>query len=77
MAYAKELVSGALSPVTAGVLGGAYGAVAAAGSAQGDATLVGSSMAIVTGADGTKGVILYSGQVGDEVWIFNKLFNFV
>jgi hypothetical protein len=72
MAYAKELVGGAISPVTAGVMGGAYGAVAAAGSVSTDATLVGSSMAIVTAADGTKGVILYAGQIGDEVTIFNN-----
>lgn len=72
MAYAKELVGGAISPVTASVMGGAYAAVVAAGSAQSDATLVGSSMAVVTAADGTKGVILYAGSPGDEVWIFNN-----
>lgn len=72
MAYAKELVGGAISPVTASVLGGAYAAVVAAGSAQGDATLLGSSMVMVTAADGTKGVILYAGSPGDEVWVFNN-----
>lgn len=72
MAYAKELVGGAISPGSAIVFGGQYAAVVAAGSAQGDATLVGSSMAIVTGADGTKGVILLAAQVGDSVDIFNN-----
>lgn len=72
MAYAKELVGGAISPVTAGVIGGAYGAVAAAGSTQADGTVVNASMAIVTAADGTKGVTLYAGQVGDSVEIFNN-----
>lgn len=71
MAYAKELVGAALSPMTAGAIGGQYAAVTAAGSAQSDAATLGSSMAVVAGADGTKGVILLAGQPGDEVWVFN------
>lgn len=71
MAYAKELVGSGFSPGQASGVGGQYSAVVAAGSAQGDAAAVNASMAIVTAADGTKGVIL-TGQVGDEVWLFNN-----
>lgn len=71
MAYAKELVSVGFSAGQAGGVGGQYNAVTAAGSVIGDAAAVTSSMAIVAGADGTKGVVL-SGQVGDEVWLFNN-----
>lgn len=45
--------------------------VAATGSSQSDAALIQSSMAIVTGADGTKGVVLLGGVEGDEVWVVN------
>ncbi len=72
MTYATELVGAGISPGTAAGMGGAYAAIAAAGSVQGDGTVVGASMAMVTGADGTKGVTLKSGQPGDEVWIFNN-----
>ncbi len=70
MAYAKEL-TGAFPPGQAAAVGGQYGAVVAAGSAQADATAINASMAMVTAADGTKGVIL-TGQPGDEVWVFNN-----
>jgi hypothetical protein len=70
MAYAKEILG--LSGGIAGSLGGQYAAVTAAGSAQGDATSVGASMAVVAGADGTKGVILLAAMPGDEVWVFNN-----
>ena len=70
MAYAKELVGVGVPPVTAVGMGGQYSAVTAAGSAITDATQVKASMAIVSGADGTKGVYL-QGDVGDEVWLFN------
>lgn len=70
MAYAKEL-TGAFPPGQAAAVGGQYGAVVAAGSVQGDATAINASMAMVTAADGTKGVIL-TGQPGDEVWVFNN-----
>ena len=70
MAYAKEL-TGAFPPGQASAIGGQYGAVTAAGSAQGSATPIAASMAVVAGADGTKGVIL-TGQPGDEVWVFNN-----
>ncbi len=72
MAFAKELVSGALSPGTAGTIGGQYAAVTAAGSVQGDATALGSSLSIIAGADGTKGIILPAAQVGDQATVFNN-----
>lgn len=70
MAYAKELIP-AFPAGQAGAIGGQYNAVTATGSAITDAASVVSSMGIVAGADGTKGVIL-NGQVGDEVWLFNN-----
>lgn len=71
MAYAKELVAGSLSPGQAGSIGGAYLAVTAAGSVQGDAAALTASMNVVASADGTKGVIL-QGQPGDSVIVFNN-----
>lgn len=71
MAYASELTKAGLSASTSAGVGGQYNAVTATGSAQGDAATLTASMSIVAGADGTKGVIL-TGQVGDEVWIFNN-----
>lgn len=72
MALASEIVQGGLSGGQAQAIGGAGASVAATGSAQGDAALLKSSINIVTGADGNKGVILTAGQVGDEVWVFNN-----
>lgn len=71
MAYAKELPSAGFSAGQASAIGGQYVAVTATGSTQADAATLTASMSIVAGADGTKGVIL-SGQVGDEVTIFNN-----
>lgn len=71
MAYASELVGTGFSPGQASGVGGQYNAVAAAGSTQSDAAPLTASMSVVSGADGTKGVIL-KGQVGDEVWVFNN-----
>lgn len=71
MAMAKEIMGGGLSAGAASAMGGVYTAFTAAGSAQTDATAVGASMTVVASADGTKGVIL-TGQVGDEIWIFNN-----
>lgn len=70
MAYSKEL-TGAFTAGQARAIGGQYAAITAAGSAQTDATTLSASMCVVAGADGTKGVIL-SGDVGDEVWVFNN-----
>lgn len=55
----------------ASALGGQFVTVAAAGSAQSNATPITASMCLVTAADGTKGVIL-AGQAGDEVWVQNS-----
>jgi hypothetical protein len=71
MALAKEVMRGGLSAGQASALGGGYVSVAAAGSAITDATAVTASNAVVTAADGTKGVILV-GQVGDSQTIFNS-----
>lgn len=47
-------------------------AVAAAGSAQGDAAaLTENAYNIVSAADGTKGVVLPAAVVGKEVWVYN------
>jgi hypothetical protein len=73
MAYASEVMGGGISAGQAQALGGGSNAsVTAAGSASTDATLLVSSNNIVASADGTKGVILASGAVGDEVWVFNN-----
>jgi hypothetical protein len=73
MAWATEVIGGGFSAGQAGALGGTTNsAVAAAGSTQGNATLVGSSFSIVTGADGTKGVILPALNIGDEGLLFNS-----
>lgn len=67
----EMLGAGMPSAFAAGVAG--FGVtVAAAGSLQSDAALIQTSMAIVTGADGTKGVVLLGGVEGDEVWIVNN-----
>jgi hypothetical protein len=72
MAYAKELMGTGMAALQAKTLGGLYSATAAAGSTQTDATAVGASNSIVTAADGTKGVRLLAGEVGDEVTLFNN-----
>jgi hypothetical protein len=68
MTLAKEVIG--TSGSTALTMGGTYSTVAATGSAQGDAAAVGSSLCVVTAADGTKGVIL-GGDIGDEYLIVN------
>ncbi len=71
MALARELTP-ALGPVGASLIGGTSNStLASAGSVQGDATTVNASNVIVTGADGTKGVILAMAP-GDSVTIFNN-----
>lgn len=52
--------------------GGSNTSLAAAGSAQTDATVVKASFNIVTGADGTVGVRLPATQPGASVTIFNN-----
>ena len=70
MAYADEMIG--LSPITASNLGGQYVTVAATGSTISNSTVLGASMAVVTGADGTKGVNLPQGIPGDEQWVYNS-----
>lgn len=72
MATAREVMGGGFSAGQASALGGQTASVTAAGSVQGDAATITASINTVGGADGTKGVILPSGAVGDEVWIFNN-----
>lgn len=72
MAYAKEIMGGGLSAGQAQAIGGQYNGIVALGSAQSDAAPLTSSLSVVTAADGTKGVILPAGQVGDAVTIFNN-----
>lgn len=72
MATAKEVMGGGFSGGQALAMGGVEGALAATGSTQTDAALVGTSMTIVSAADGTKGVILPAGSIGDELTIFNN-----
>lgn len=72
MATAKEAMAGGMPSGQATALGGQAGSLAATGSVQGDAAAVLVSMTIVTAADGTKGVILPGGSLGDEIWLFNN-----
>lgn len=72
MTTASERMRGGLSGGTAVALGGAGSTLAAAGSAQGDAAAILTSIVIVTGADGSKGVILPADSIGDDVWVFNN-----
>lgn len=73
MALAKDIMGGGLSAGSAIALGGQVNtALAAAGSAQGSATAITASNTIVTGADGTKGVILPAVQPGESVVIVNN-----
>ena len=50
---------------------GTIGTVAAAGSSNTDATVPTADSNYVTGADGTKGVILYDTEVGGIIRVFN------
>jgi hypothetical protein len=71
MALATEVMGAGFPAAQAIALGGqTNAALAAAGSVQGDAALVNASNVIVTGADGTVGVILPAGY--GSVTIFNS-----
>jgi hypothetical protein len=72
MTLAIELVNAHLPPVTASMIGGVPSTVAAAGTTQGTAALIGSSLVTVTGASGTNGVILPAGMPGDTVTIYSS-----
>ena len=70
MAFADEMLG--ISPSTAAALGGQYAPLTATGTNIATSTPVTSSMTVVAGADGTKGVTLPAQLVGDECWIFNN-----
>ena len=73
MALSANVMRGGFSAGQAVAMGGtAFSSVAAAGSTQTDATAVTSDVAIVTAADGTKGVRLPAAQPGDSVVLFNN-----
>ena len=73
MPFAKEIMGGGFSPGQARAIGGTTNtALAATGSTQTDAALVTAGQTIVTGADGTKGVILPAAEVGDFVVLINN-----
>ena len=72
MATAKEIMGGGFSAGQAQALGGQKNTLTATGSTVTDAALVNASICIVASADGTKGVVLPAGQVGDEIWLFNN-----
>ena len=72
MPYARELLGANFSVPEAAGLCGFETDVNAAGSVQGDAASITTSMSMVAGADGTKGVILPAAVAGDEMWIFNN-----
>lgn len=71
MTMAREMLGGGISAGQAAALGGQNNTVASTGSVQTDAATLNSSNNVVSGADGTKGVIL-TGAQGDEVWVFNN-----
>jgi hypothetical protein len=72
MTLASEYVQAGISGPQAVAFGGGAQALAATGSTQGNAALIGASSVIVTAADGTKGVILPAGMPGDEVDVINN-----
>lgn len=72
MALAKEIMGGGLSAGQAQAIGGQAVSLAGTGTVQGDAAEIKSSIVIATGADGTVGLRLPAGQVGDEIWVFNN-----
>lgn len=72
MSSARELLGAGFSATQAAGICGFEASLAALGSVQGDAAPILTSMVIVTGADGTKGVILPASPAGEEVWIFNS-----
>ena len=72
MAMAKEIMGGGFSAGQAQAVGGLGSTLVATGSVQGDAAPALTSIAIVTGADGTKGVGIPALPIGDEVWFYNN-----
>lgn len=72
MARSEEMAGVGVQPEHAKIINGTQATVAATGSSQSDAALLTASDVKVTGADGTKGVILPSdAQVGDTFFVCN------
>lgn len=71
MPYGKELMGAGFSAGQAASLGGGYAAITATGNSQATAATLTAGNCVVSGADGTKAVIL-SGDVGDSVEVFNN-----
>lgn len=73
MALSANVMRGGFAAGQATAIGGTkFASIAAAGSVQGDGTAVATDAAIVTAADGTKGVTLPAAQPGDSVTLFNN-----
>ncbi len=72
MTLAKELVGGGFSPGQARAIGGGVNtALAAAGSSQATAAPITTTNTIVTGANGTLGVVLPAIGPGESVLVVN------
>jgi hypothetical protein len=73
MPLAKELMGvGIPAGAAIAIINGVPTSLAATGSVQGDAALVGAGTVQVTAADGTKGVILPAANPGESVKIVNN-----
>lgn len=72
MALATELVGAHFAPAQASAMGGQPSTLAAAGTNQGTAAAITSSIVTVTGASGSNGVILPSAMPGDEVTVYSS-----
>ena len=76
MAYAREIMQGGFSAISADAIqGGVNLTVAGAGTTQGTATQLVSSQVQITSGANTTGVILFAGQQGDWTVIFNTAGN--
>ena len=72
MALAKELVGAHLPASVASAIGGQVSSISAAGTNQGTATPVASSLVTVGSASGSNGVILPAVEVGDSIKIYSS-----
>jgi hypothetical protein len=71
MAQKEDLVGVGVTPEAADILGANVVAVTAAGSAITDAGSITAKLAVVSGADGTKGAILPTWKKGDIFYVKN------
>lgn len=72
MPLSQNMMGGGFSAGQVAAIQGAGGSIAAAGTTAATGTIVGYSIAIITAADGTKGVTLPASQAGDAVLVFNS-----